>query len=191
VLQVNYFGCYHAAKILLPSMLRRNCGHLCFISSLVVVSPMAGYSAYAASKFAVRGLADALRSEVQGSKVTLSLGYPPDTATPGFDKENLCKAETTKAIASVLQDKVFTADVVAASLFRGLRRGMYHLPCPDFLAQLGLSLAAVATPRPHWALVEVLMAPLLVIIGIVYRRQQDAIVRMCRKKSAAAAVAKK
>lgn len=38
-----------------------------------------GYSSYAPSKWAVRGLADCLHNELQGTGVHISVAYPPDT----------------------------------------------------------------------------------------------------------------
>eukprot|EP00967_Tisochrysis_lutea_P128436 scaffold219685_cov15-Tisochrysis_lutea.AAC.1 len=69
----------------------------------------AGYSAYAASKYAVKGLADCLRNEasdggtvnnkhvcsnclqLQGTNVSISIAFPPDTDTPGYKQENESK----------------------------------------------------------------------------------------------------
>ena len=42
-----------------------------------------GFSAYAASKWALRGLAEALAMEVRPAGVLVSVAYPPDTDTPG------------------------------------------------------------------------------------------------------------
>ena len=43
-----------------------------------------GYAAYSASKFALRGLAEALQQEVIAEDIHLSLIFPPDTETPGL-----------------------------------------------------------------------------------------------------------
>lgn len=43
-----------------------------------------GYSAYSASKFGLRGLAEALQQEVIGDDIRVSMVFPPDTETPGF-----------------------------------------------------------------------------------------------------------
>ncbi len=42
-----------------------------------------GYSAYGASKWALRGLAEALQMEVRPFGILVSVSYPPDTDTPG------------------------------------------------------------------------------------------------------------
>ena len=43
-----------------------------------------GYSAYGASKWALRGLAEALQMEVKPFGIYVSVSYPPDTDTPGL-----------------------------------------------------------------------------------------------------------
>lgn len=43
-----------------------------------------GYTAYSASKFALRGLAEALQQEVIADNIHVSMIFPPDTATPGL-----------------------------------------------------------------------------------------------------------
>lgn len=184
-MQVNYWGCYHTAHVLLPGMLSRNAGHLCFVSSMAYVAPMAGYSGYCPTKAAVRHLADCLRSELLGTGVSVSVGYPPDTQTPGFDKENKTKPGETLAVMDAVQDQVYRADAVAKCMFTGLQRGRYHLPNPDFGHNMGLSMVAGLTPRPKWALVEILMAPLLVIIALILGKLQDRAVMQYRRKSQA------
>ena len=44
--------------------------------------PTFGYSAYAPSKYALRGLSDVLRLELKRYDVHVSVVYPPDTDTP-------------------------------------------------------------------------------------------------------------
>eukprot|EP00879_Flechtneria_rotunda_P022800 GHRR01024080.1.p1 GENE.GHRR01024080.1~~GHRR01024080.1.p1 ORF type:complete len:117 (+),score=21.68 GHRR01024080.1:703-1053(+) len=90
-MQLNYLGSLHAAKAVYAGMVSRNSGHICFVASTMALMGLVGYSAYAPSKFAVRGLAECLRNEVQGTKVCVSIAYPADVNTPGYAKENLSK----------------------------------------------------------------------------------------------------
>jgi NADP-dependent 3-hydroxy acid dehydrogenase YdfG len=48
-------GYLYFAKAVLPHMVKRNKGHLVFISSAIVFTPMGGYTAYGATKSAVKG----------------------------------------------------------------------------------------------------------------------------------------
>jgi NAD(P)-dependent dehydrogenase (short-subunit alcohol dehydrogenase family) len=71
--ETNFFGLVAMTKAVLPGMRARRRGHVINISSMtgLVGNPGAGY--YAASKFAVEGLSEALRKELAplGVRVTL------------------------------------------------------------------------------------------------------------------------
>lgn len=43
-----------------------------------------GYTAYSASKFGLRGMAESLQQEVITDNIHISLIFPPDTETPGL-----------------------------------------------------------------------------------------------------------
>jgi 3-dehydrosphinganine reductase len=144
---------------------------------MVFTDPMVGYTSYAPSKAAVRLFADCLRSELQGTGVTVSVGYPPDTATPGYDRENVHKPEETLAISRLLQDQVYPPEQVAKALFRGLKAGKYHLPSVELLHTFALSHTAGVTPRPMPFVLEFMLAPLLVGIGSIICYLQDWTVR--------------
>ena len=45
-----------------------------------------GYSAYSASKFGLQGLAQSLQQEVVADDIHVTLVFPPDTDTPGFEE---------------------------------------------------------------------------------------------------------
>jgi NAD(P)-dependent dehydrogenase (short-subunit alcohol dehydrogenase family) len=68
----NFFGVARMIKAVLPEMRQRGSGHIINISSMtgLVANPAAGY--YAASKFALEALTEALSKEVQplGIRVT-------------------------------------------------------------------------------------------------------------------------
>ena len=70
---------------LLPH-LRRAGGTVIFVNSSAGLSASAGWSAYAASKFGLRGFADALRAEEVEHGVRVSTVYPSRTATPMQEK---------------------------------------------------------------------------------------------------------
>lgn len=47
----------------------------------------------------MRGLAESLNMELVGTKVQVTLAFPPDTDTPGFQTEELTKPIETKLIS--------------------------------------------------------------------------------------------
>uniref|UniRef100_A0A1I8PCD4 Dehydrogenase/reductase SDR family protein 7-like n=1 Tax=Stomoxys calcitrans TaxID=35570 RepID=A0A1I8PCD4_STOCA len=78
VMTVNYFGTIALTKAILPSMVKRQKGHVCFVSSIQGKIAIPYRSAYAASKHALQAFSDSLRAEVaaKGIKVLcVSPGY--------------------------------------------------------------------------------------------------------------------
>ncbi|GAB2266519.1 hypothetical protein Dimus_001523 [Dionaea muscipula] len=59
-----------------------------------------GYTAYSASKFGLRGLAEALQQEVIADDIHVSLIFPPDTETPGLAEENKRRPQLASIIAA-------------------------------------------------------------------------------------------
>ncbi|GAA0328804.1 SDR family oxidoreductase [Micropruina glycogenica] len=79
VLAVNLVAPANLTRLLLPA-LRRASGHVVFINSGAGLTARAGWSAYAASKFGLRALADSLRAEENGVVKVTSI-HPGRTAT--------------------------------------------------------------------------------------------------------------
>ena len=84
---------------------------------------MFGYGAYAPTKFAVRGLAETLDAEFRHRGVRVSIAYPPDTRTPGFERENQTKPEETQRISAGIAP--VSPDQVATAILEGIRRDRF------------------------------------------------------------------
>lgn len=119
VMQVNYFGTLYVLQQAVPEMLAAREGCILNISSIAGLRGVFGYSAYCASKFAVSGLTEVLRSELKPHGIQVSLLCPPDTDTPMFRAEADNPPET-KALSKA--GGVLTPEQVARSAIRGLRR---------------------------------------------------------------------
>lgn len=87
IMHTNLVGSRTVAKAFLPEMIKQGKGQVCFVSSLGGLIPTYGYSAYSASKFAVIGMAGALRQELYSSGVGVSVLCPPEVNTPMVAKE--------------------------------------------------------------------------------------------------------
>jgi short-subunit dehydrogenase len=79
--EVNVVGVYRTVRPYLDGMARRGGGRLLIVSSIVGKRGLPHYSGYSASKFALHGVADALRSELRGSGVTVGVLCPSSTDT--------------------------------------------------------------------------------------------------------------
>ncbi len=123
MMETNYFGTVYVTKAVLPGMLARGSGHIINIASLAGVVGLFGYTAYGASKYAVRGFSDALRSELKPLGIRLSIVFPTDTDTPQLHYENQFKPYETKAIAAVA--KVMSPETVAETILQDAAKGKY------------------------------------------------------------------
>ncbi len=122
-MRVNLFGTWSAIQTLLPHMEAHGGGHIVNVSSLAGLIGVFGYTDYCASKFALVGFSEALRSELKPRGIGVSVLCPPDTDTPGFAKENEDKPAETRAVSA--NARVLSAEQVADSLFRGLGRDKF------------------------------------------------------------------
>lgn len=125
LMDVNYLGTIYAIRAVLPLMQAHGSGHLCLISSGAAFTGIYGYSAYGASKFALRGLAESLRCELKPDGIAVSIVYPPDTDTPQLAEENKIKPPETKAIGGSAD--VMSADTVAKVIVRGLKKRKFTI----------------------------------------------------------------
>lgn len=123
MMEVNYFGTVYVTKIVLPGMIARGSGHIINIASMAGIVGVFGYTAYGASKYAVRGFSDALRSELKPLGIRLSIVFPVDTDTPQLHYENQFKPYETKVIAA--SARVMSPESVAETILRDAARGRY------------------------------------------------------------------
>jgi 3-dehydrosphinganine reductase len=133
MMDVNYFGTVNVLKELVPDMKTRRSGHIINISSMAGFLGIYGYTAYSASKFAVSGFTDALRSELKPYNIKVSIVFPPDTQTPQLEYEEKYKPFITKQVAG--SAKLMSAEAVAAEIARRVARGNYII-LPGFEAKL-------------------------------------------------------
>lgn len=145
---VNYFGTLYPLKAVVPAMRARGRGTLVLISSGAGLYGFFGYTPYAPSKFALRGLAEALRAEVNGTGVHLTIVYPPDTDTPQLAEETLTKPPETRAITA--GGGLWTADDVARVTWQGVARRKFAIT-PGFQLTALAWLHSILAPVLHWS----------------------------------------
>jgi short-subunit dehydrogenase len=74
--RVNWLGTAYTVKAVLPGMLERGKGHIAIVSSGAGIRSFPGAAAYGATKSAQRGFGEALRHELKGTGVGLTMVYP-------------------------------------------------------------------------------------------------------------------
>jgi short-subunit dehydrogenase len=78
---INFWGVVRMSRAFLPVLRQSDAARIVNISSLFGLISPPGQAAYSASKFAVRGFSNALRYELEGSTVAVTIVHPGGVAT--------------------------------------------------------------------------------------------------------------
>lgn len=119
LMRVNYFGTVYFTKSLLPQMVERRKGWLVFISSVAGRIATPDESAYAATKFAMEGLASALSMEVEDAGVHVLTVRPGVIRTPFFDEQALSRMPPVSKRQFVDPERL--VDAIVSALARSKR----------------------------------------------------------------------
>ncbi len=144
---VNYLGTVRAVRAVTAGMRQRGRGAIVLISSGAAFHGFFGYTAYAPTKFALRGFAEALRAELCDSGVHVMIVYPPDTDTPQLAEENRTKPAETRAVTS--GGGLWRADAVARVTLAGLHRRRFAIT-PGIGVTALAWLHSLAAPLFRW-----------------------------------------
>jgi short-subunit dehydrogenase len=159
LMDINFWGVVRGTRAFLPHLQSRPLAHIINISSIFGIISPAGQSAYAASKFAVRGFSEALRHELAMNKSTARLSV----VHPGGVKTNIAvRARTgTQLRESVSMSEVgerferlarTTPAAAAQRIIRGIERNE-----PRILIgrdAMYLDIIQRLKPATYWALLS-------------------------------------
>ncbi len=120
MMEVNYLGTVHACKATLPH-LQDGRSHILNISSVAGFVGLFGNAGYCATKYAVIGFSEALRSEIFHRGIGVSVLCPPNTRTPGLDRENQMKP--AEVLATEERVSVMEPAEVARATLKALPKG--------------------------------------------------------------------
>jgi short-subunit dehydrogenase len=140
VIDTNVLGCAYATRAALP-YIRETRGSILFVSSLVAIWGFPMVAAYSASKMALDGMVESLRTEIAGSGVHLGIVYVGITQNDE-DKRILSADGAEMSLAE--RSTAMPQGKVAAALYRavGKRRRA------TVLTASGRALAALARFAP-------------------------------------------
>lgn len=79
--EINFWGTVRMTRAFFPLMRRSDEAGIVNVSSVFGLVAPAGQVAYASSKFAIRGFSEALRHELEGTNVAVSVVHPGGVAT--------------------------------------------------------------------------------------------------------------
>jgi NAD(P)-dependent dehydrogenase (short-subunit alcohol dehydrogenase family) len=133
MMRVNLYGTLNMIQAVLPAMRRAGAGNIVNVASLAGRRGLPSLGGYSATKFAVVGLSEALRVELHGSGVKVSLVMPGMVATPMIEGG------------------------AGSEAFQGIPKGLYAMPVQwvtwGIVAAIVFGLAEVDLP-PGAALLE-------------------------------------
>lgn len=116
--EVNFYGVVRCVQAVVPIMRRQAGGLIQIISSVVGRRAIPGYGGYCSTKFALYGLAEALRGELRGTGVSVQTVYPSLTDT-AFADNAIAKAPGPRP----MRIRPMPAEKVAEHMLRAARHG--------------------------------------------------------------------
>jgi short-subunit dehydrogenase len=120
VMDINFYGAVHCTKFALPSLTERK-GTVVGVSSIAGYRGLPGRSGYSASKFALQGWLEALRTEVMSDGVNVMW------VCPGFTTSNIRNAALNQEGQShgetpMDESKMMSAEDCAHEILEAVRR---------------------------------------------------------------------
>lgn len=138
--ETNVFGLLHVTRTALPYLRSQRSGHIINLSSVVGLTSTSGWGIYAATKFAVEGITEALAAELK------PLGVSVTAVEPGFFRTNFLDGSSLANTQKVIEDYKDTAGYMRAAS----SQLNYNQPGdPIKLAAAIIKLASSSNPPVH------------------------------------------
>ncbi|XP_036058480.1 3-ketodihydrosphingosine reductase isoform X2 [Onychomys torridus] len=183
LMSINYLGSVYPSRAVIATMKERRVGRIVFVSSQAGQLGLFGFTAYSSSKFAIRGLAEALQMEVKPYNVYVTVAYPPDTDTPGLAEENKMKPLETRLISETTA--ICKPEQVAKQIVKDAIQGNFNSSIGSdgyMLSSLTCGMAPVTSITE--GLQQVVTMGLFRTIALFYLGSFDNIVRRCMVQKA-------
>jgi short-subunit dehydrogenase len=124
IVGVNFWGVVHGTKEFLPHLIASGDGHVVNLSSLFGLISMPGQSMYNATKYAVRGMTEALREEmlIAGHPVGVTAVHPGGIKTAIARNARVSAKENKEETAALFDEKLarMSAERAAGIIVHGI-----------------------------------------------------------------------
>jgi short-subunit dehydrogenase len=164
ILDINLRAPIALARALAPAMLARGRGHLVFISSLSGKSAQPASSMYSATKFGLRGFGLALREDLRGTGVGVSV------VAPGFIRESGMFANTGVKLPPGVGTK--SPQDVAAAVIRAIEDNRAEVDVAPLGLRAGTAFASLAPGTAGWVSFKLGSAKIAAEMDAGHRRRQ-------------------
>jgi NAD(P)-dependent dehydrogenase (short-subunit alcohol dehydrogenase family) len=140
VIETNLFGTINGCRAVLPYLREQGSGTLINHSSVVGTFGASMFSAYSASKFAIRGFTQTLRQELRGTGIDVRLVLPAAIDTPIYNQAANFSGFEIKPV-----DPVYPAELAASTVVSLIER-----PRPEaIVGNAGVLGSLVRTIAPY------------------------------------------
>lgn len=125
-IDTNFWGMVHGTKAFLPHLLARSQANLVNISSVYGLIGVPAQAAYCASKFAVRGFTEAVRQDLCGTSIAVTIVFPGGVRT-----QIVRNSRTDSSLPLAAQERIRqrieasfrnSPEDAAEAILRGIRR---------------------------------------------------------------------
>ncbi len=127
IVGINFWGVVHGTKAFLPHLLERPEGHIVNTSSVFGLMAVPTQGAYNATKYAVRGFTDALRHELDGTNVSVTVVHPGGIRTNIARNARIVESPTGERDAQKVVElfdrlTITSAEKAAATIIRAVQK---------------------------------------------------------------------
>jgi len=183
LMSINYLGSVYTTRAVAPLMVENGGGTIVLTSSVAGQVGTYGYTAYSPTKFALRGFAEALMMELAPFNVHVQLSFPPNTDTPGFEKENILKMEECRLIedeAGLFQPEEIAQKMVKEALSNNTRYLVWFGLEGWMMSTLTCGMSGVHNFVD--ALCQILLLSLFRFVSLFYLKKFRSLVESCHSK---------
>ncbi|HVS27855.1 MAG TPA: SDR family NAD(P)-dependent oxidoreductase [Burkholderiales bacterium] len=127
MMAVPYFAAFNVTHAFLPGMLKRNSGHIVNISSVGSRFVWPGATAYLAARWAVRGFTEALRADLDGTGIGVTL-YESGVVRSPYWENNPGSRERVPKMGNLVPE--LTTEQVGQAIVKGVERNSRLIVIP-------------------------------------------------------------
>jgi short-subunit dehydrogenase len=123
VMGINLWGVIYGCHFFMPHLAKEERAHIVNMSSLFGIVGMAGQSVYCATKYAVRGLSEALWEELRATSIGLTVVHPGSVATNIMKTSEGDDPELMQRLADWYEQNALPPEKAAARIITAVQSG--------------------------------------------------------------------
>jgi short-subunit dehydrogenase len=130
MMAVPYFAAFYVTRAFLPDMLRRNSGHIVMVTSPASRIAWPGATAYSVARWAMRGFSEALRADLRGTGIQVTL-FTSGKVTSSYFENNPGSEERLPGVSRLVPTII--PEQAADAIVRGIERNKREVVVPLML----------------------------------------------------------